>query len=147
MSRCCRQLRAVARVDILGIAIQRSVAILARQVHLVGTSQVGKVETILAIQQPLPWRYKFAVCYLGSRAQRCSSAVEGMGVDHWTGPRDVGVCDVEWASQGLRNVKPDDLDPSQVTSGHVTSAHAQMPALRLAPSAAHLCCSLPQTDT
>lgn len=59
-----------------------------------------------------------------------------MGYQQWAGRSQVGVCDIEWSASGLRNVKPDAIDPSEVSCSALWGAQ---PALRSRQVLVHAC--------
>jgi hypothetical protein len=44
-----------------------------------------------------------------------------MGLIRWAGALDVGVCDVQWASDGLQGFKSETVDPSKVSRTPLTA--------------------------
>jgi hypothetical protein len=79
------------------------------------------VETIQRIQRPIQWRHKYSVCSLGVRRRCAGEQSRGMGLSRWAGAHDVGVCDVQWASDGLQGFKSEAVDPSKVRYTSLTA--------------------------
>ena len=78
------------------------------------------METIQRIQQPIQWRQKYFICSLGVRRRSAAAQLRGMGLSRWAGAHDVGVCDVQWASDGLQGFKSEAVDPSKVSCTPLT---------------------------